>query len=191
MAAGPKRRKRLLRAVPIPASLAGMSDRSLSPRPPLRLRPAASRDRDAIAALWHASASLPSVGLPAVPGLPAFRERLDVEWAAGWQVTLAVRGDDILGFLALKPAEAVLDQLFLRPDAIGEGIGTRLLDRARSRMPNGFSLHTMAANARARRFYERAGLRFLREDRHPRTGLPIARYAWKPPASLAPPPPPS
>jgi hypothetical protein len=31
---------------------------------------------------------------------------------------------------------------------------------------------------RARRFYEKAGLIYLREDTHPRDGDPIVHYGW-------------
>ena len=41
-------------------------------------------------------------------------------------------------------------------------------------------LYTQASNARARRFYERARLVFLRDDMHPHSGDPVVHYAWKP-----------
>jgi ribosomal protein S18 acetylase RimI-like enzyme len=142
------------------------------------LRPAIEADRDAIAEIWHESASMPGVGPPVIPSLAELRERVDREFDAGWQVTVAVRDDRILGFLAIKPAEAVLAELFLRPEAIGMGIGRVLLAHAKKAMPAGFTLLTRSANARARRFYERAGLRFLRDDVHPRAGDPITYYGW-------------
>jgi len=67
------------------------------------LRPAIEADRDAIAEIWHESASLPGVGPPVIPSLAELRERVDREFNAGWQVTVAVRDDRIVGFLAIKP----------------------------------------------------------------------------------------
>lgn len=146
---------------------------------PFQLRPARDGDREAVNALWHASASLPSVGLPAMPSREALRARLDGEWVSGWDVTLAVRGEALLGFAALKPAEAVLDQLFVAPAALGQGVGSALLDHAKRAMPEGFTLRTLSANTRARRFYEASGLTLLRHEPHPRMNVPSTFYGWK------------
>jgi putative acetyltransferase len=142
------------------------------------LRAAIGADRHAIAEIWHASASLPDVGPPIMPTARELRERVDREFAAGWQVTVAVRKDGVMGFLAIKPSEAILAELFVRPEAIGTGVGRTLLAHAVEAMPAGFTLFTRSANARARRFYEKAGLTFLRNDVHPRAGDPITYYGW-------------
>jgi ribosomal protein S18 acetylase RimI-like enzyme len=142
------------------------------------LRPSNNADYDAIAEVWHSSASMPGVGPPVMPSLSELRERIDLEFAAGWSVAVAVRGDDVVGFVAMKPGEAVLDQLFVRPGSIGGGVGQALLAHAKAAMPDGFTLFTRPANTRARRFYEKAGLVVLRADTHPRTGDPIIYYGW-------------
>jgi ribosomal protein S18 acetylase RimI-like enzyme len=113
-----------------------------------------------------------------MPTLSELRERVDLEFASGWNVTVAVRENDVIGFVAIKPSEAVLDQLFVRPGSTGGGLGQALLAHAMTAMPNGFTLFTRSANARARRFYEKAGLIFLRDDAHPRTGDPVTYYGW-------------
>jgi ribosomal protein S18 acetylase RimI-like enzyme len=106
------------------------------------------------------------------------RQRVDVELAAGWNVTVAIRNDEIIGFLAIKPKEAVLAELFVRPDSLGGGVGQVLLAQAIAAMPEGFTLYTRSSNLKARRFYERAGLLLLREGIHPRSGDPIIYYGW-------------
>lgn len=145
-----------------------------------KLRPSIEADRDAIAEVWHSSASLPGVGPPAMPTLDELRERVDVEFTAGWDVTVAARGSDLIGFVAIKPREAVLDQLFVRPESIGGGIGRALLAHAMATRPSGFTLHTRSTNERARRFYEKAGLILLRHAAHPRSSDPVTYYGWKP-----------
>lgn len=145
---------------------------------PYRLRPSTNTDHDAIAEVWHSSASLSGVGPPFMPTIGELRQRIDLEFAAGWAVTVAVRENDVIGFVAIKPREAVLDQLFVLPGLIGGGVGQALLAHSMTAMPNGFTLFTRSANARARRFYEKAGLVFLRDDAHPRTGDPVAYYGW-------------
>lgn len=142
------------------------------------LRKAVASDKDAIASIWHESASLPGVGPPTMPSPADLRRRVEDEFA-GWSVTLAVRDAEILGFLALKPEAAILAELFVRPGALGAGIGSALLAHAKAEMPEGFSLFTSSSNTRARNFYEKAGLVILRHDTHPRSGHPVTYYGWR------------
>lgn len=83
------------------------------------LRPAVDADRDAIAAIWHESAALPTVGPARMPSPSALRTRVDVEMDGPWEVTVAEQYGAVVGFLALKRNEAVLAELFLRPEVIG------------------------------------------------------------------------
>ncbi|MBS3647865.1 GNAT family N-acetyltransferase [Pseudaminobacter sp. 19-2017] len=116
-----------------------------------------------------------------MPTLQELRQKVDLELAGGWRVTVAVRENDVVGFVAMKPNEAVLNELFVRPEAIGSGVGQALLAHAKAVMPAGFTLFTRSANARARRFYENAGLIVLRQAAHPRTGEPVTYYRWNAP----------
>ena len=144
------------------------------------LRPAVDQDRDAVAAIWHESAALPTVGPARMPSQADLRARVDVEMETAWDVTVAEQHGAVVGFLAIKRSEAVLAELFLRPAAIGQGIGQALMAHAKLSMPAGFTLYTRTGNARARRFYERAGLVVLRTETHPRDGDPIVFYGWSP-----------
>ena len=114
-----------------------------------------------------------------MPSLERLRERVDVEIAEGWQVTVAEAGPEIIGFLAIKPKAAILDQLFLHPEVRGLGLGRLLLDQAKARMPEGFTLFTRPGNVPARRFYEKHELVHLRDELHPVFGDPIVWYGWK------------
>lgn len=147
---------------------------------PFALRPARANDRDAIAAIWHSGASLPHVGPAALPPLNELRQRVDQEFAEGWQVTVATQDDVIVGFLALLPEAGILDQLFVRTDAFGLGIGRALFAEAIAAMPKGFTLFTRPGNAQARRLYEAAAMTMLREEIHPRFGDTIMFYGWQP-----------
>lgn len=152
-----------------------------SPAPTITLRPLADTDTDAVAAIWHASASLPQVGVPDMPSLAEMRARMEVELATGWDATLAVVDGAIAGFIALKPADSMVAELFIHPAYLGHGLGGALLDHAKAALPAGFTLYTRKANAPARRFYERAGMTAFREAPHPRDGAAIIFYAWTPP----------
>ena len=94
----------------------------------------------------------------------------------------AERGGAVLGFLAIRPADALLCELFLWPDCRGQGIGGRLLAHAKARMPGGFRLFTRPSNRPAIRFYEAAGLTLSHETVHPHFGDRILWYRWTPDA---------
>lgn len=143
-----------------------------------QLRPCIDADHDAIAGIWHSSASLPGVGPAVMPTVAALRKRLDEELAVGWNVTVAICLNEVAGFVAVRPRESVLAELFVRPGLLGQGIGRALLSDAKAKMPAGFSLYTRSTNVRARRFYEKEGLLVLREGTHPRNGDPITYYQW-------------
>ncbi len=144
------------------------------------IRPATAADYDAIAAIWHLSAGLPGVGPAQLPSLERLRARIDVEIAEGWQVTVAEAEGEIIGFLAIKPKAAILDQLFMQPEARGMGLGRMLLDTAKAQLPGGFTLFTRPGNTPARRFYEKHGLTHLRDELHPLFGDTIVWYQWVP-----------
>jgi GNAT superfamily N-acetyltransferase len=73
-------------------------------------------------------------------------------------------------------------QLYTRPDRIGRGAGTRLIEAAKSSDVAALELWCFQANARARRFYEARGFHAIRftdgagnEER-----TPDVRYRWNP-----------
>jgi ribosomal protein S18 acetylase RimI-like enzyme len=92
----------------------------------------------------------------------------------------AFDGPLVVGMMAVGPGE--LDQLYVAPDRLGEGIGRALLDVAKERSPQGLRLYTFQVNDRARRFYEQNG--FVAEFFGDGTGneehQPDVRYAWEP-----------
>jgi GNAT superfamily N-acetyltransferase len=61
----------------------------------------------------------------------------------------------VVALLALS--DAMVEQLYVRPDRIGHGIGRRLLDLAKRQRPGGLELYCFTTNVRARRFYEHNG----------------------------------
>ncbi len=75
------------------------------------------------------------------------------------RTTIALVDGRVAGFVSTSRTEdsGWIDQLYVLPDRIGAGIGTRLLAVALRALSPPIGLFTFAANARARRFYERHG----------------------------------
>jgi GNAT superfamily N-acetyltransferase len=96
------------------------------------------------------------------------------------RVWVAVRDGEILGYAALEGD--MLEDLYLRPDALRQGIGTLLLDVVRRQSPAGVSLHVFEQNTGARAFYERHGFAVLDTNDGSRNmeNLPDLTLRWEP-----------
>ena len=83
-----------------------------------------------------------------------------------------------VGILVLDGA--CLDQLYVEPAMIGQGIGTELLDLAKRRRPEGLHLWTFESNVDAQRFYERHGFFEIErtDGRRNEERAPDIHYAW-------------
>jgi putative acetyltransferase len=147
----------------------------------LKIRRGDAGDLDEVARVWHDSAeSMDGAGL-IVPPPEAMRLRIAAEFHAGWDLHVAMRGGRVVGMLALKPSDAVLDQIFAAPNAQGRGFDKALLAVARRAMPGDFTLRMDASNHQARSFYEKQGMKVLSEGIHPRAGIPVLFYGWNAP----------
>lgn len=141
------------------------------------VRRAADSDLEAVAHVWHESA-VGMDGHPDVPSPEALRSRIEAELQLGWDLHVALRGQCVVGLLAVKPGEASLDQIFVVPSEQGQGVGRALLGVAKLAMPGGFTLRMATANESARRFYEKEGLKLVGEGFHPWSGVPVQFYGW-------------
>lgn len=120
----------------------------------LRLRPADERDADAVAAVHLAArrsaAMPPGVHTDAeVRSWLAARVTSDETW-------VAEVGGVVAGYARLT--DTWLDDLYVAPSHAGHGLGSALLDLAKSRRPHGFCLWVFEMNTPARGFYARHGL---------------------------------
>lgn len=75
------------------------------------------------------------------------------------RTTVAVDGDEVVGVLAISESTDAnwIDQMYLLPTHVGQGIGTRLLAHGIEGLRGVLRLHTFQQNTAARRFYERHG----------------------------------
>lgn len=92
------------------------------------------------------------------------------------QEVLVAIDPDPLGFLAIQDTH--ITALYLKADARGQGVGTALLDRAKSTR-NHLSLWTFQANEGAQQFYLREGFTTVaRTDGENEEGLPDLKLEW-------------
>ena len=77
------------------------------------------------------------------------------------RTTVAVVDGALVGFMSVSTASECswITHLYLDPDWVARGIGTRLLALAQRELPSPIRLYTFQQNQRARTFYERRGFK--------------------------------
>ena len=144
---------------------------------PFTLRRATDRDADAIAELFFASYRLLTF-LPMLHPIEDYRRFVAGVLLKECVVTVIEDDTGIVSFLALQDEE--VRQFYTRPDRIGCGAGTELIEAAKSSGVAALELWCFQANDRARRFYEARGFRAIRftdgADNEER--MPDVRYRW-------------
>jgi len=148
------------------------------PNMPFTLRGATARDADAIAAVYCASFRLLTF-LPMLHTEVEYRSFIANVIFRDCEVIVAEDGSGIVSFLALHGEEVRL--LYTRPDRIGLGAGTQLIEAAKKRGVGALELWCFQANARARRFYEARGFRAVRftDGAGNEEKTPDIRYRWE------------
>lgn len=118
------------------------------------IRPASATDLPAIAEVYLAARAV-----AAMP--PGIHPPVDVRaWVGTWDLSerdvwVAESAGSIVGFANLTPTW--LDGLYVDPGAQRGGIGSTLIDLAKSVRPEGFGLWVFEMNEPARAFYRRHG----------------------------------
>jgi GNAT superfamily N-acetyltransferase len=127
----------------------------------LLVRPLEPYDTDEAAAVWWRSRHTEDSQLP-----PAIHT---AEQVATWfadvllpdaQTWVALDDGRIVAVLTLDGDD--LDQLYVAPEAAGQGIGSALVDLAKDLRPGGLALWTFQTNTRAQTFYRRHDFREVR-----------------------------
>jgi GNAT superfamily N-acetyltransferase len=142
------------------------------------IRRAGPDDAPAIARIFLESRAEAMPWLPVLHApedvLGHFRGRLDTD-----EVYVFEREGEVAGFALLNGDE--LDAFYVAPEQQRSGVGAALFRHVQEQRPERFGFWVFRDNARARRFYESHGARFLygtdgssNEER-----TPDVRYEWR------------
>ena len=144
------------------------------------LRPYADADEDAAIELWRRTWQHHFPQIDFNERLAWWRERWKQELVPVADVVVAECNGELIGFVTIEPKTRYLDQLVVAPEHWGSRAAAAMLDEAKRRSPAGIELLVNQDNARAIRFYEKNGFRYLREDKNPVSGRPVNRMGWTP-----------
>jgi GNAT superfamily N-acetyltransferase len=144
---------------------------------PFRCRLATIEDADAIADVFSRSFRLLTF-LPSLHTVEEDRRFIGTVILRDCEVTVAEDGSGVVSFLARQAEEIRL--LHTRPDRIGAGAGTQLVEGAKMSGVDRLELWCFQDNARARRFYEARGFRPVRftAGENNEEKMPDIRYRW-------------
>ena len=150
----------------------------------LALRAAGAEDADAVATVYLRSRKELVACAPLVHPDDAVRAWIRQRLIPAGGTTVAVADGLVVGLLAVSTGRdgGWIDQLYLLPGWVGQGIGTRLLELARSRLAPPIRLFTFQCNEPARHFYERRGFRAIAfgDGSRNEEGCPDILYEWRP-----------
>ena len=150
----------------------------------LECRPAVPGDAEALASVYLRSRRELVACAPLAHSDEEIRAWIRGRLIPAGRTTVALVGGEVVGLLAVssKPDESWIDQLYLLPERIGDGIGTVLLERALAELPPPIRLYTFQANARARHFYEARGFEAIAfgNGSHNEERCPDVLYEWRP-----------
>ena len=142
------------------------------------IRRATADDAPAVADVWLAAFGA-TYEFPAAHSDEDVRDWVRETLLPSTETWVADEDGSVVGIMSLTPGW--VEQLYVLPEASGGGIGSRFIEHAKDRQPDGLQLWTFAVNAGARRFYERHGfvVAELTDGAGNEERQPDVRYTWR------------
>ena len=148
--------------------------------PEVTIRPGRESDGPGVGDVWLAAWRATFDFPPSHPD-DDVRTWLATELPSKREMWVAAEPDGrVVAMMALS--DDMIDQLYVAPDRIGSGIGSRMIATAKARRPDGLDLYCFQVNTRARTFYEHNGFVVVAtgDGSNNSEGQPDIRYAWRP-----------
>ncbi|HXF89294.1 MAG TPA: GNAT family N-acetyltransferase [Xanthobacteraceae bacterium] len=144
------------------------------------LRPYQPADEAAAIELWRRTWQVAYPNIDFAKRVDWWRERWRQELVPTATITVAIHEGALAGFVTVDQKTGYLDQLVVAPELWGTEIAGVLMDEAKRLSPKHLDLLVNKDNARAIRFYEKHGFRYVGEDVNPTSGLQVNRMRWQP-----------
>lgn len=147
-------------------------------------RGATEADNDAVAEVYLRSRKELVACAPLVHSDDNVREWIREKLIPSGQLTVAVVGGVVVGFVAVSRSSECswIDHLYVIPAYIRCGIGTALLDNIKQELPPPIRLYTFQGNEVAQRFYEHHGFKVIdySDGTTNEEKCPDILYEWQP-----------
>ncbi|BAZ37046.1 GCN5-related N-acetyltransferase [Calothrix sp. NIES-4101] len=137
-------------------------------------------DLESVVQLWYKTWHQTFPHLQHPQAYSVWKERFSHEFVRDGEIFLAEVEKQIVGFIVLIKDKQVLSQLFIDEKYQRQGIGTKLLNRAKALSPQGLKLDALRENIKARAFYERHGFKIAGFSINEFNGQPNVEYYWTP-----------
>jgi GNAT superfamily N-acetyltransferase len=142
------------------------------------IRQYTDEDLNEVVALWYQSWTQAFPNLKHPQPFEQWKFRFQNDYAKQDYVWVATIQDRIVGFVVVS--DCVIAQIFVEVKMQGGGVGTALLNHAKTLCPMGLTLTTLQQNEQARRFYEKHGFVAGAIGVNSVNGQPNIEYYWKP-----------
>lgn len=146
----------------------------------ITIRPFEPADLESVVAFWHDAKrkAFPYVEVQQRYTLEGNRAFFEDHLLVLCRLWVAEEAGEPVGFMALRGSW--IDQLFVRVDRQGRGIGSALLDKAKELTDVDLRLFTYQKNHEARAFYERHGFEAVAFGvSPPPESEPDVQYRWR------------
>lgn len=147
------------------------------------LRKATFDDANAIATVYLASRKELVTFAPLVHTDESIEQWISEDLLLNEQVIVAEENGNIIGMMSLTNDKDIgrIKQLYIHPIAVGHGIGTAMIEMAKSILGSPIQLYTFQENAGAKRFYERHGFQAIafNDGTGNEENCPAVLYEWK------------
>ncbi|MEG9298199.1 GNAT family N-acetyltransferase [Mangrovibacillus sp. Mu-81] len=94
-----------------------------------------------------------------------------------FHIEVALMDEEVVGLIAYNESE--ISQLYIHIGYQGNGIGIRLLNKAKDQSSGRLTLYTFEINTKARRFYEKHGFNIIGRGNENEENLPDILYEWR------------
>ena len=144
----------------------------------IAIRPYTDADLDNVVTLWYRvwSHAFPTLIHP--QPFEQWKSRFQDEYSQQGITWVATIQHQVVGFVVVS--DRVIAQIFVEVEMQGSGVGTALLNHAKTLSPIGLRLTTLQQNKQACRFYEKHSFRAGVVGVNPVNRQPNIEYYWKP-----------